>query len=37
MFNTNNKRHFLTYMLIRVSNFTTYDGTTINNEYRKEF
>ena len=24
-------------MLTRVSNFTTYDGTTINNEDRKEF
>ena len=23
-FNSNNKRHFLTYMLTRVSNFTTY-------------
>ena len=30
-FNTNNKRHNLTYMLTRVFNFTTYDGTTINN------
>ena len=36
MFNTNNKRHFETYMLTRVSNFTTYDGTTIKNEDRKE-
>ena len=36
-FNTNDKRHFLTYMLTRVFNFTTYDGTAINNEGRKEF
>ena len=39
-FNTNNKRYFLTYMLTRVSKFTTYtegDGTTINNEDKKEF
>ena len=28
---------YLTYMLTRVSNFKTYDGTTINNEARKEF
>ena len=33
-FNTNNKRHFLTYMLTHVCNFTTYDGTTVNNEDR---
>ena len=36
-FNTNDKRHLLTYMLTRVFNFTTYDGTAINNEDRKEF
>ena len=36
-FNTNDKRHFLTYTLTRGSNFTTYDGTTINKENRKEF
>ena len=39
MFNTNNKRHFLIYKFSRVSNFTTYtkeDGTTINNEDKKE-
>lgn len=36
-FNTNDKRHFLTYTLTRGSNFTTYDGTTINKEDRKEF
>ena len=35
MFNTNNKRHFETYMLTRVSNFTTYDGTTIKNEDKR--
>ena len=43
--NTSNKRHFLTYMLTCVSNFTTYicfsmftedNGTAINNEHRKE-
>ena len=34
-FNTNNKRHFLTYMLTPVSKFTTYDSTTINTENRK--
>ena len=28
---------FLTYMLTRGSNLTTYDGTTINNENGKEF
>ena len=26
-FNTSDERHFLTYMLTRVSNFTTYDFT----------
>ena len=39
-FNTNNKRHFLTYMLTRVSDFTTCtkeDSTVISNEDRKEF
>ena len=48
-FNTNNKRHFLTYILIRVSMcnstfpyfnlsmYTEEDGTIINNEGRKEF
>ena len=36
-FNTNNKRHFLTYMLTCVFNFTTNDGTAISNEGRKEF
>ena len=35
--NSNNKRHFLTHMLIRVSTFTSYDGATINNDDRKEF
>ena len=35
-FNTNNKRYYLTYVLRRVSSFTTYDGTNINNEDRKE-
>ena len=34
-FNTYDKRHFLTYMLKRVSNFTTYDGTAIDNEGKK--
>ena len=28
-FNNNKKRHFLAYMLTRVFNFTTYDGTTL--------
>ena len=40
MSNTDNKLHFLTYMLTRESNFTTStekDGTTINNVGRKEF
>ena len=46
-FNTSNKRNFLTYMLTRVSistflsfnlsMFTEENGTTINNENRKEF
>ena len=36
-FITKNKRHFLTCMLAHVFNFKTYDGTTINNEDRKEF
>ena len=46
-FNTNSKRHFLKYMLRRVSistspsinrsMFTEEDVTTITNEYRKEF
>ena len=46
-FNTNNIRHFLTYMLRRMSTsklpsfnlsmFTEKHGTTINNEDRKEF
>ena len=36
-FNTNDKRHFLTYMLTRMFNFPTFDGTAINNEDRKEF
>ena len=36
-FITKNKRHFRTCMLARVFNFKTYDGTTINNEDRKEF
>ena len=31
-FNTNNKFHFLTYVLTRVLNLTTYDSTTINNK-----
>ena len=44
-FNTNNERHFLTYMLTRLSNFTfpsfnfsmfsEKDSTTINNEGKK--
>ena len=34
---TYNKRHSLTYTLMRASNFTTYDGVTINNENRKRF
>ena len=39
---TNNKWHFLTYMFLThmltyVSNFTSYDGTTINNEDIEEF
>ena len=46
-FNTNNKRHFLTYILTRLpistfpffnlSIFTEEDGTTIYNEDRKDF
>ena len=36
-FNTSAERHFLTYMLTRVSNFTTYDFTATNNEGKKEF
>ena len=39
MFNTNNKRHFLIYSLSNSTNFTAYtkeDGTTINNEDKKE-
>ena len=36
-FDTNKKRHFLTCMLTRVPNFTTFDGTTFNNDGRKEF
>ena len=46
-FNTNNKRHFLRYMLKRVSNFTfpsfnlsmftEEDSTTINSDDRTEF
>ena len=36
-FNGNSKRDFLTYILKCVFNFTVYDGTTINNEAKKEF
>ena len=36
-FNINNKCHYLTYVLTRVSSFTTYERTTNNNEDRKEF
>ena len=35
--NTDDKRHFLIYMFTRMFNFTTYDGTAINNEGRTEF
>ena len=35
-FNTNNKHHFLTYMLTRVFNTTTYNSTAIDNEDRKK-
>ena len=36
-FNTNNKRHFVTYMLTIVFNVTTYYGTAIKNEDRRKF
>ena len=36
-FNTNEKRNFTISILTRVSNFTTYDSTTIINGGRKEF
>ena len=36
-FNTSDKRHFLAYMLTRVPNFTTYDGTATNNKAKNNF